>query len=90
MPAKDLGSKHTCFKCGTKFYDMKKPAAVCPKCGADQRESPALKSPPPSEKRSRAAAKPVEPLVDETDAAELDEELDADEELEDADDDDDA
>jgi hypothetical protein len=68
---------------------MKKPVAVCPKCGSDQRESPALKSPPPSEKRSRAAAKPVEPLVDETDAAELDEELDADEELEDADDDDD-
>jgi uncharacterized protein (TIGR02300 family) len=88
MPAKDLGSKHTCFKCGTKFYDMKKPVAVCPKCGADQRESPALKSPPPSEKRSRAAAKPVEPLVDETDAAELEEELDADEELEEADEDD--
>jgi uncharacterized protein (TIGR02300 family) len=75
MPVKDLGSKHTCFKCGTKFYDMKKPVPVCPKCGADQRESPALKS-PPSEKRSRAAAKVVEPEVDEVEAAEeLDEEL---------------
>ena len=75
MPVKDLGSKHTCFKCGTKFYDMKKPVPVCPKCGADQRESPALKS-PPSEKRSRAAAKVVEPEVDEAEAAEeLDEEL---------------
>ena len=89
MPAKDLGSKHTCFKCGTKFYDMKKPVAICPKCGADQRESPALKSPPPAEKRSRAA-KPVEPLVDETDAVELDEELEDDEEVDDADADDDA
>jgi uncharacterized protein (TIGR02300 family) len=88
MPAKDLGSKHTCFKCGTKFYDMKKPVAICPKCGADQRESPALKSPPPSEKRSRAAAKAVEPVVDEAEAAELDEELDEEEEVEeDADDD---
>ena len=87
MPAKDLGSKHTCFKCGTKFYDMKKPVAICPKCGADQRESPALKS-PPSEKRSRAAAKPVEPIVDEADAAELDEELDEDEEVEEEADDD--
>jgi uncharacterized protein (TIGR02300 family) len=88
MPAKDLGSKHACFKCGTKFYDMKKPVAICPKCGADQREGPTLKSPPASEKRARAAAKPVEPLVEEADAAELDEELDEDEEVEeDADDD---
>jgi len=84
MPAKDLGTKHTCFKCGTKFYDMKKPVAVCPKCGSDQRESPALKSPPPSEKRSRVA-KPVEPLVEEADAAEADEELDEDEDEAEAD-----
>ena len=67
MPVKDLGTKHTCFKCSTKFYDLKKPVAICPKCGADQRQSPALKSPPPSERKSRAA-KPVEPLVDEADA----------------------
>ena len=63
MPAKDLGNKFVCFKCGTKFYDMKKPDPVCPKCGADQRESPALK-PQPEGKRSRLAAvpKPVEPV----------------------------
>lgn len=86
MPVKDLGSKHTCFKCGTKFYDMKKPVPVCPKCGADQRESPALKS-PPSERRSRAAAKVVEPEVDEVEAVEeLDEELE-DEDAVEADDD---
>jgi len=88
MPAKDLGTKHTCFKCSTKFYDLKKPVAVCPKCGADQRESPALKAPPPTERKARAA-KPIEPLVDEADAAdELDAELD--EAEEDLDDDDDA
>jgi predicted nucleic acid-binding Zn-ribbon protein len=90
MPAKDLGSKHTCYKCGTKFYDMKKPVPVCPKCGADQRESPALKSPPPAEKRTRAA-KPVEPLVDAEDAADLEEELEGDDDdADEADDDDDA
>ena len=62
MPAKDLGSKFTCFKCSTKFYDMKKPDPVCPKCGSDQRESPANK---PAEKgRGRLAAVPrvVEPI----------------------------
>ncbi len=58
MPAKDLGSKHTCFKCGTRFYDLKKPAPVCPKCGTDQRESPALKAPPAAE-RKRAAPRPA-------------------------------
>ena len=80
MAGKDLGNKHLCFKCSTKFYDFKKPEPICPKCGADQRESPALKA-PPSERKSRAAAKPIEPIVDEVDAVEeADTELDADEE----------
>ncbi|HLT28554.1 MAG TPA: FYDLN acid domain-containing protein [Myxococcaceae bacterium] len=55
MPAKDLGNKFVCFKCETKFYDLKKPDPICPKCGADQRESPALR-PGAESKRSRAAA----------------------------------
>ena len=63
MPVKDLGTKHTCFKCSTKFYDLKKPVPLCPKCGADQRESPALKAPPP-DKRSRPAARKPEPVLD--------------------------
>lgn len=88
MPAKDLGTKHACFKCGTKFYDMKKTPAICPKCGADQRESPALK-PAPAERRARAAARPVEP-VDEVEVEELDEDADGDEEADEAADDDDA
>ncbi len=88
MPAKDLGTKHACFKCGTKFYDMKKTPAICPKCGADQRESPALK-PAPGERRARAAARPVEP-VDEVEVEELDEDAEVDEEVDEAADDDDA
>jgi uncharacterized protein (TIGR02300 family) len=85
MAPKDLGTKHTCFKCGTKFYDMKKPVPVCPKCGADQRESPALKA-PPAEKRARAAARKAEPEVElaegdeETPLDELDEEVAEDDE----------
>jgi uncharacterized protein (TIGR02300 family) len=75
MPAKELGTKHTCFKCGTKFYDFKKPEPICPKCGADQRESPALKAPPPSERR-RAAPKPAPVVAEEPEVeAELDEEV---------------
>jgi hypothetical protein len=63
MAPKDLGNKHTCFKCQTKFYDLRKPVPLCPKCGADQRESPALKAPPP-EKRARATPRKPEPVVE--------------------------
>jgi uncharacterized protein (TIGR02300 family) len=60
MAAKDLGTKHVCFKCGAKFYDLKKPNAVCPKCGADQKDAAAK----PEGRRSRLAAVPkiVEPV----------------------------
>jgi hypothetical protein len=35
-----LGTRYTCFKCGTKFYDLSRPVPSCPECGADQREAP--------------------------------------------------
>ncbi|TAF38662.1 MAG: TIGR02300 family protein [Alphaproteobacteria bacterium] len=28
-----LGTKHNCSHCGTRFYDLNKDPAVCPKCG---------------------------------------------------------
>jgi len=76
MPAKDLGTKYICFKCSTKFYDMKKPDPLCPKCGTDQRESPALK--PPSEgRRGRLSSIPkvIEPIEPEEPAEAEEEEL---------------
>ena len=39
MPAIKLGNKHDCFSCGTKFYDLGKSEAVCPKCGANQKDA---------------------------------------------------
>jgi uncharacterized protein (TIGR02300 family) len=51
--ARDLGTKYVCFKCGTKFYDLKKPAPTCPKCGSDQRDAPVAK--PTSGRAARAA-----------------------------------
>ena len=75
MPAKDLGHKFTCFKCETKFYDLKKPEPICPKCGADQRESPALK---PTSKRAPREKPPV-PVQPEVEESASEEEEDADE-----------
>ncbi len=87
MPAKDLGTKHTCYKCGTKFYDMKKPEPICPKCGADQRQSPASK-PSPAAERRRAPPKPPPPVEPEAEPeADLDEADDAEPEEDDAEDD---
>jgi len=68
MSAKDLGGKFVCFKCGTKFYDLKKPDPICPKCGTDQREAAAAK--PTETRRGRFSAVPkvVEPVEPETPA----------------------
>jgi hypothetical protein len=79
MPAKDLGIKHTCFKCSTKFYDLGKAAPVCPKCGADQRDGPALKGPPPERKRAPAPAAPRPAIEPELDVEEVEIEEDVDE-----------
>ena len=65
MAAKDLGNKFNCYKCGAKFYDLKKPEPVCPKCGADQRESPSLRAPDKAERRRPARAVVEEPVLEE-------------------------
>jgi uncharacterized protein (TIGR02300 family) len=36
----ELGQKHECFRCGTKFYDLRKAPVLCPKCKADQKDAP--------------------------------------------------
>lgn len=44
MAQPELGSKRVCVSCGTRFYDLTKDPAVCPKCGAEQpAEVPRLK-----------------------------------------------
>ena len=62
--ARELGTKFTCFNCGTKFYDFNKPEPLCPKCGADQKQSPANR-PAPEPRKGRLAAIPkvIEPVV---------------------------
>ena len=67
--AQDLGVKHTCFNCGTKFYDLRKPEPICPKCGADVRDQQARAPSPVAEKRRAHAAEP--PEVAETEEAEV-------------------
>lgn len=37
-----FGTKYTCHSCAAKYFDMKKPNPVCPKCGANPKDDPAL------------------------------------------------
>jgi len=76
MAAKDLGTKYTCFKCGAKFYDMKRPEPLCPKCGSDQRETPSIKNPDKSERKraARAVVETPEPVNEEVDEEAAEEE----------------
>ena len=35
----DLGKKFECYNCGTKFYNLGRPEAICPKCGVNQKNA---------------------------------------------------
>jgi hypothetical protein len=56
----DLGKKFTCYNCGTKFYNLGKPEALCPKCGANQKNAKDDAPPPtPRPPRRQALMEPV-------------------------------
>jgi uncharacterized protein (TIGR02300 family) len=84
MAKPELGLKRVCVACGTKFYDLTRAPALCPKCGTEQpAEQPRL--------RRAAGALPVDEKVKkravvpdaEGDEVEL-EDVEADETIEDA------
>ena len=97
MPELKLGSKHECFSCGTKFYDLGKSEVVCPKCGANQKDAVTADSAAASQssRRRRKADlsksleveddEPIDIADDEMVGPELDDESSDDEEEEDVD-----
>lgn len=85
MAKPELGEKHTCVSCGTRFFDLGKQPALCPKCGTEQPvEQPRLKrtAPLPEEQK-----KVVKPAIDPDDVdVEVPDDADDDDILESADD----
>ncbi|MCW8086180.1 TIGR02300 family protein [Sabulicella glaciei] len=84
MAKPELGLKRVCVSCSTKFYDLTKQPAICPKCGAEQpAEQPRLRRPaaplPEDKVKKRGAAAEAD-----TDEVELDD-VDAEAGIEDAD-----
>ena len=56
----ELGNKHECLDCGTKFYDLGKTQLICPSCEGDQAElAKELGKSPKAKSKTRAKkAKP--------------------------------
>ena len=76
MTKPEWGNKHTCEKCGARFYDLKRSPAVCPTCGTEwtppkvvrpKREAPApvVEAPRPKVVEPDAPAEAVEAAEDE-------------------------
>ncbi|HWT10773.1 MAG TPA: TIGR02300 family protein [Roseomonas sp.] len=84
MAKPELGLKRSCVACGTRFYDLARTPAVCPKCGTEQpAEQPRLRraaaTPIPDEKLKKRANSP------ETEADDIEvEDVEGDEAIEDA------
>lgn len=45
MAKPELGAKHQCQNCGTKFFDLNRDPIVCPKCGTVFQAMPIARSP---------------------------------------------
>lgn len=85
----ELGKKFECYNCGTKFYNLGRPEAVCPKCGANQKNAKSEEAPVAAPRPPRRAVVIMEPPPEgntdefgEEPAASEEEERDEEEELE--------
>jgi uncharacterized protein (TIGR02300 family) len=68
----ELGNKHQCQNCGTKFFDLNKDPVVCPKCGTVQQVATTrtARAVPEEEEVEAEAAGPEIVSLDEAEAAE--------------------
>ncbi len=57
----DLGKKFECYNCGTKFYNLGRPEAICPKCGANQKNAKSEDAPVVAPRPPRRVAVIMEP-----------------------------
>ena len=91
MAKPELGLKRVCVACGTRFYDLTRAPAVCPKCGTEQpAEQPKLRRtasalPAEDKVKKRAAEPELEADEVEIEDVESDETIEDAEELEDDD-----
>ena len=60
MAKAELGTKRVCVACSTRFYDLGKSPAICPKCGTEQPlDQPRVRRPPGNVVEEKRPKKPV-------------------------------
>ena len=60
MVKPELGTKRVCVACSTRFYDLSKSPAICPKCGTEQPvEPPRARRPSGNVAEEKRPKKPV-------------------------------
>ena len=64
----DLGKKYECYNCRTKFYNLGKPEALCPKCGANQKDAKSDDAPAPAPRPPRRSSILMEPIPEDNPA----------------------
>ncbi len=93
MAKPELGLKRVCVACNTRFYDLTRSPAICPKCGAEQpAEQPRLRRAAgggggalPADDKVAAKKRPIPGTTPEIEGEEVElEEVEADEAIEDA------
>ncbi len=92
MAKPELGTKRVCVACGTRFYDLGKTPAVCPKCNTEQpAELPRGRRPAgnvPEDKRPKKPAPGIDEADVEIEVADADEDEEVLEDTSDLEDDD--
>lgn len=67
MVKPELGTKRVCVACSTRFYDLARSPAICPKCGTEQPvEQPRVRRPSGNVVEDRRPKKPA-PVPEEAD-----------------------
>lgn len=57
----ELGKKFECYNCRTKFYNLGRPEAICPKCGANQKNAKSEDAPVSAPRPPRRSTVIMEP-----------------------------
>ena len=76
----ELGTKFECAECGTKFYDLGNPGAVCPKCGTSPKRDAEVERKVPLARLPDVEDEPEVAAPDDEAAEEVGEEIEEEEE----------
>jgi uncharacterized protein (TIGR02300 family) len=82
MTKPELGTKRVCVNCSTRFYDLGKSPAICPKCSTEQPpDQPRIRRPAGNVAEEKRPVKAATPELEDAGVEVEDVEADADEDV---------